>query len=793
MNQERLNELLKQLNVQDKIDKSQPEHSILHLLEIKLNEYIDRDDEHMQEIIDEAIAYQKKVIDELESSVVVSDPVKAPKKEAAKKTDYRAKLDGIKNKSADKGNAPKPVAAAAAATATATSNGQASVQKPVTPEELWFTSNSGSSEVDDLFDKLQEALEQKDVVEAKRIADTLLDKEPTNAGIYLAIYLANNRISKLATFFAREDISFNSDNNLKRVQQYANAQQKKYIDDLLFERRAKKEYAQALSLKMSLTTSDECKKAAELFEGLNDYKDSKKYAAECRKKEKELLEDEKEAKEKLDKRSKQEADKAEVERLRGRLTSRSITMDDLEDAIKDLEQLRKEHPEFAGTLDVDIKDGKERLKDMKKAARSNGKPVTSRPRTNVGKAFHGFKMLYTGAIYVIVYVALFYVATSLRLVTDAWLNSPGNFPEYPKVLHSIYSPMPAPMFVDNYVIADGMSDTVVSLHSLYNIYLDNSKATQYYVPKMQDTYVEVTNAPYQEAVYENVCEKFYFYNSPKTQTLTVDNVERDVSITNNLNLEKVTLGECSGTIYVELCNNLKEISIAQGAQKVEIKECYQLEKITLPDSVTQISLTTNSGQMPLIESTNPNLVVTLELVSSQDKLVLKGASNGTLVFVGDRSSDDTVVVSDSIHVEGYAKVIISDLSKAKSVTLGKGVALASINYSMIDAAQIHVLPELQQLEIVNVDSGEDIKVPELVYEEGTYDLFLYLAAFSDKKLTLDEQITRISVDSFPNLTRINLPETVKFAQVLGCPEFSKLDFPDGVKKSKIPHYVETTE
>ena len=273
MNEKNFKELLKQLNIGQ--NKSSVE--IKELLESKLSEYLDRQDEEAEEIvsdIQDALDYVEELIAKMGGGITIY----------SEETEEEEKI----NKELLEGAASKKKKSAEeySESSNGGSNNQPNQTPGVNPKgKAWFYSVNGDKKIDDMFELAEGDLKMEDYSHALTVFDTILSIEMTNAGAYMGKVLATYKLKEPKDIATCLQDGIEQDNNLKRVEQCGSEQQKKFVQDALDERRKYMVYIEAEKI-LGNNQSDTVllEKAAKKFESLGAYRDASQKANKCKEK-----------------------------------------------------------------------------------------------------------------------------------------------------------------------------------------------------------------------------------------------------------------------------------------------------------------------------------------------------------------------------------------------------------------------------------------------------------------------------------------------------------------------------
>lgn len=232
MTEKNLKELLKQLNIGQNISYAE----IKELLDAKLSEYLDRQDDKAEGMVSEiqdAWDYVDDLIKNMGSGIALyeAEEPETINKDLLKET-ARNKKKEVENSSFDTnagslGNSNSNVG----------SNTQ-SVQnvRINTKGKEWFYSINGDKNVDSMFELAEIDLKMGDYNHALSVFDTILNIEMTNAGAYMGKVLATYQLKETKELMTCSKKGIEQDYNLKRVEVCGSDRQKKIIQDVLEQR-----------------------------------------------------------------------------------------------------------------------------------------------------------------------------------------------------------------------------------------------------------------------------------------------------------------------------------------------------------------------------------------------------------------------------------------------------------------------------------------------------------------------------------------------------------------------------
>lgn len=313
MAEKQFKDLLENLKIG--LNKSNVE--IKELLDAKLNEYLDRQDESAEEMvsdIQDALDYVEELIEKMGGGIALaSDEAKEPEDTEEINRD----LLGQAAKNGKKG--------AADFVASADMGGQAGTNVQVTGASAagvnpkgkpWFYSLYGDQKVEDMFEMAESDLNQGDFKHAASVFDMILKIEVANPGAYMGKVMAAHHLKEPKDIATCYDKGLENQPELKRAEGVGNEKQKKFIRDAMEERRKAMIYIEADKTLQMRNNPSELLQAATQFESLGSYRDSSKKADECREASKQVQEAEKIRKEEEQKRQEEAKRRKEEEEKR---------------------------------------------------------------------------------------------------------------------------------------------------------------------------------------------------------------------------------------------------------------------------------------------------------------------------------------------------------------------------------------------------------------------------------------------------------------------------------------------
>ena len=241
------------------------------ILEIKLNEFIDIQNDEMIERVTEAIDFAEAQMDVLDTGIALVEEAIEKKEDFS---ELKSQATEKKSKDLDGGQA---------VTANTQFNKNAqSVNVSNASEQLWFHSINGSDSIDRLFVQALDELKYKQWETAKRMFDSIISMEMHNPGAALGKMMAVYGISNIDDLYTCSDNRFERDVNLQRAFDYGNTEQKKFINTLRKEREQKWMFDKAMRQKNNARCAAEYMIASKIFDDLGDYSTAKSQAENCR-------------------------------------------------------------------------------------------------------------------------------------------------------------------------------------------------------------------------------------------------------------------------------------------------------------------------------------------------------------------------------------------------------------------------------------------------------------------------------------------------------------------------------
>lgn len=394
MTEKEYKELLKQL----KIGSSILPEEVKELLYAKLSEYQDRMDEASGDVVEEildALDYVEKLIKNVGGGVTLP-PDKTEKKkeinkalleEAAKNTKKGANTftsnSGGGNTNTNTVNTNvKGTAGTQNNRAIQAAGGTAGVN---TKRSLWFYSINGDVAIDTMFELGEGDLKMGDYAHALGVFDAILGNEITNAGAYMGKVLATYQLKRVEDLATCNQSGIEQDNNLKRAENCGNPNQKKYIQDLLQERRNAKVYLEAERVLSKGKDITNLKKAVELFDKLSGYRDADERAKKCREEIEAIIEADKERKRQQEERKRQEKERIKQEEERKRQEEERRKQEKYKKAEQFLElrnqdfNMRSQSSELTDAV-ADLREAKRLFDELKDYQDANNKKVECQSR-----------------------------------------------------------------------------------------------------------------------------------------------------------------------------------------------------------------------------------------------------------------------------------------------------------------------------------------------------------------------------------------------------------------------------
>ena len=190
MTEKQFRKILKALN----IGKNRSYVEIKELLDVKLNEYLDRQDEEAEKMlsdIQDALDYVEELIDKMSSGIALPS---VKQEETGEEINRDMLKQAAKN---DKKGAQsfKLDANAGGSTSAGGASQGATAASGVNPKgKPWFYSLYGDKKVDDMFEMAEGDLQQGDFKHAASVFDMILKIEVTNPGAYMGKLLANHQL-----------------------------------------------------------------------------------------------------------------------------------------------------------------------------------------------------------------------------------------------------------------------------------------------------------------------------------------------------------------------------------------------------------------------------------------------------------------------------------------------------------------------------------------------------------------------------------------------------------------------
>lgn len=260
------------------IAKNKTAREAKDILEIKLNEFIDIQNDEMIDRVTEAIDFAEEQMDVLDTGIALVE-------EAEETSEDFSELKGQGNIKRSTSLGETQGTASSVSQMSQKSQTVQTIgtqQNPDMSDHLWFHSISGTDSINVLFAKAVDELKYKQWETAKRIFDSITNIELHNPGAFLGKLMAEHHIAEIDNLYTTNDSSFEKDTNLQRAYDYGNDQQKEFIRQLREERDKKWNFEKAIAKKNKAKTSGDYVEAAKLFDALGDYATAKKQAENCK-------------------------------------------------------------------------------------------------------------------------------------------------------------------------------------------------------------------------------------------------------------------------------------------------------------------------------------------------------------------------------------------------------------------------------------------------------------------------------------------------------------------------------
>ena len=297
MDEKTLQELLIKLG----IPTNRSYTDLYELLDAKLSEYLDRQDEASQNMVPEiqdALEYAEQKKKEAGGGIALAESVEQPRN-GVDMDELRSGVKTVSQDTASQSSISQSTTSQGIASVGASATGMAASAGTTasagtmasTGGSLWFASRYGADNIDKLFYRACDDLKYQQYEQAASKFDQILDVEPDNAGAYLGKAMAEHQLQNPNELGTKYDKVLDDDVNLRRAYDHGNDMQKKYINDALTERRCGIKYAKAQKAYEDSNNLEEQKEALRLFEELDTYRDSKAKADECRERVKRIEEE----------------------------------------------------------------------------------------------------------------------------------------------------------------------------------------------------------------------------------------------------------------------------------------------------------------------------------------------------------------------------------------------------------------------------------------------------------------------------------------------------------------------
>lgn len=280
MNEQQFTELLKKLKIPT---NNRSYADIFDLLDAKLSEYLDRQDEASQALVDDiqdALDYAEIKKNEVGSGIALKreeEPKSEDKADISELRDAtekahreKAQVDGINGQAVPQG---QPAAQQPQAQGQNVAGQQAG--------KLWFSSVNGADNINTMFFQALDDLKYGEFDHAKSIFEAILQVEPNNASAYLGKLMAIHQIKELRGIGNSYDKDLFSDINMRRAYDHGNDQQKKYLDDAKKEVESGKKYKEADRKAQDISNESAQMEAAQMFTSLGAYRDAAQRKEQC--------------------------------------------------------------------------------------------------------------------------------------------------------------------------------------------------------------------------------------------------------------------------------------------------------------------------------------------------------------------------------------------------------------------------------------------------------------------------------------------------------------------------------
>lgn len=273
MDEKQFKQLLKQL----KIAENKSYDDIMELLDARLDEYLDRQDDASQEIVSQihdAMDYAEEMQKEVGRGITIQE---SPDNEQEEEPDYESlKKDTHRESSGAKEINAAPDKQSSRNSTSATSG------------KLWFVSTTGAANVDNMFLQAEDDLKYEEWQHATDIFEMILQVEANNPSAYFGRALAENHLREPKQIGTALDKPLDNNVNLRRAFDHGNDLQKKYIQDALSERKNAIQYKDAERAYENARDVADCQSAAKMFTKISYYRDADDRSKQCLEKAKEI-------------------------------------------------------------------------------------------------------------------------------------------------------------------------------------------------------------------------------------------------------------------------------------------------------------------------------------------------------------------------------------------------------------------------------------------------------------------------------------------------------------------------
>ena len=273
MDEKQFKQLLKQL----KIAENKSYDDIMELLDARLDEYLDRQDDASQEIVSQihdAMDYAEEMQKEVGRGITIQEDPAGEQEEP----DY----ESLKKDANREGSEAKEINAAP-------DQQQGRNSTSGTSGRLWFVSIAGAANVDNMFRQAEDDLKYGEWQHATDIFEMILQVEANNPSAYLGRALAENHLSEPKNIGTALDKPMDDNVNLRRAFDHGNDLQKKYLQDALGERKNAIRYKEAERAYENARNVTEYQNVAAMFDRISYYRDAEDRSRQCREKVKELI------------------------------------------------------------------------------------------------------------------------------------------------------------------------------------------------------------------------------------------------------------------------------------------------------------------------------------------------------------------------------------------------------------------------------------------------------------------------------------------------------------------------